>query len=1027
MLSRPLIVTRTRGHQGALLRDDERSSATAERGALVWTYGDLWDRLGAWAALRLGLSRDDLGARVLAAAVLADAGAGGSAVLPRLAPSLDALRSSLVLADSAAGPIADALRGLGGHEATGRRADVTRVMSLTAAVEAQLRDRGVIDGALAKSHARDLLRQGQWPLALEGISDVTLYGPVDLSPVDLAIVAAISARVPTRAVLPIDDAPGRHAVVGADRVFSAFERDSAVDIVADGVVGHGPLAPFRAALFGAGVVDDAPVSVVLAADVEEEARVVVAAVARAQGELSKTLGRPARIGVAARRLELLGPSLRALAREGIDVRRRRRSLRESPAAHLMTDLATLRSDGMPRDRLMAVLLNPARRGAITPDQAARILTTLRRAAARRDLEDTKRPIGGYRRRLEQLQRRDPSTADDVEFTLATIEPVMRAAATLPLRGRLLAHVEAWLALARQAVDDGRALGGEEVFEIIARMVAGARRVGDPAASIELLSLTRLIDDELSRQPWLDDDTDVADTAPEALTLPECLGRRFDALVIAGAVEGELPAQGGPRGLLAEVDRAHINQALGRRVLALGDLDHDPHAVVGGDGGVEGLWWLTALRAASSSLVLVASRREAGGREQAPSSFLLDAARALGTSPAQLALTPSCGVPLSLRRDRRHRDIARAIASDDPVVRRAKAMAQERRRFFASPDAPLVERRGAYAFAVDPARIKRAFGNAFGLSASRPLTPTRLEALAECRMHGFVQHVMKLDVDAEPGNAIEARVLGTFAHTVLERFYVERARQQVPASRFDDRDRGRLLAIIDEEITRALHTASGHTDAVAAGLRFMRATLVRVVAAVSSTPPVAGVEPTDFELQIGAKAGGRDPDLASVPIGLGDGRSIYVGGIIDRVDEGQGRRAVVDYKTMSASRVREKAATRSLFESHFQLLLYLRLLEHHRPTSDDTELHGYLLSLKDGATSGDVFEAPELRARLSDDARPDSLGQSIGKVILPILDGTIPPDAGARCVDCRLQRVCRVPLEGAYDADPDEFDDDGGAP
>ena len=206
---------------------------------------------------------------------------------------------------------------------------------------------------------------------------------------------------------------------------------------------------------------------------------------------------------------------------------------------------------------------------------------------------------------------------------------------------------------------------------------------------------------------------------------------------------------------------------------------------------------------------------------------------------------------------------------------------------------------------------------------------------------------------------------------------------------------------------------------------MRSTLIRVVAAVSAAPPVEGVEPHDFELQVGTKAEGRPADLPPVPIGIGDGRRLWLGGIIDRVDEGPAARAVVDYKTMSAARVREKAAPTTLFESHFQLLVYLRLLETHRPTPATTSLHGYLLSLKDGTTSPDIAATPDLRARVLDDGRADSLGQAIGRVILPVLQGTLPPDAGVRCEDCRLQRVCRVPLEGALEPDPDERDEAGG--
>jgi RecB family exonuclease len=277
------------------------------------------------------------------------------------------------------------------------------------------------------------------------------------------------------------------------------------------------------------------------------------------------------------------------------------------------------------------------------------------------------------------------------------------------------------------------------------------------------------------------------------------------------------------------------------------------------------------------------------------------------------------------------------------------------------------------------------------------------------------------------DAIEARVAGTFAHTVLERFYKDRAVHRVPIARFVDADKARLGAVIDEETTRTLAVASGHPAALAAALRFMRATLLRVVSAVSAQPPVDGVEPTDFELQIGTRAEGRPADLPAVPIEIGAGRRIWIGGIIDRVDEGPGARAVVDYKTMSAARVRGKTAPAMLFEHHFQLLVYLRLLEAHRPTTSSVSLHGYLLSLKDGTSSPDIATTPDLRARVLDDSRDDSLGRAIGQVVLPVLQGTLPPDAGARCADCRLQRVCRVPLEGAFEPDPDEGDEESSTP
>jgi RecB family exonuclease len=1034
MTARTLIVCRTRAEQRTVLRRGEGGV-----GDLVWTTSDLWERLSMWACLRDGVSRDDLGVRLLGASVLAGTGDGGSAGLPRLAPALDSLRRELTMARTSANELLDAL-GEDLHaddDDPGRRADVRRLLKQVATVERALTERRVVDDSLARARALAALRAGSRPAFLADVTAVQLHLPVDLTALDMAIVGELAAFVPVRVTLPVDNAPGRDVVSGVDAIFRKLEASPQAALGAGGglevagvdVVGDGPLAAFRAALFTDQQDLDADVSVVLAADAQEEARLAVGAVLEFRHRHPE-----ASVAVVARRVELLTPVQEALQHADVTVRRRRRTLLESPAARLLLDVAALRLDDVPRDRLLAVLMNPARRGALLPDDAARVLATLRRAAVRRDAEDATRPVGGYRRRLEQLLRRSPEANDDVAFTLKAIEPMMQAATDLPLRAKLSAHLQGWLSLTRKLVDDMSGLGGSEVFEIIARMLAGAIRVGDRAAPVELFALVRLLEHELGRQPWLDDDTDVDDRAVELTIVPELAGRSFDLVVVVGAVDGELPRPGAAQqSLLADVDRVHLNGVLARQALPV--TTHDETAA---GAGLETVWWLLALRAAQQRVLISAPRRGARGREQAPSPWVFDAARALGCSAEVLFSTGLAGKAVPLASDRRQQLALRAkaavadasVVDDDGVAVRARhtsMMIAQRDHWYTSSTLSYAERRAPYAFAVDPKRIARTFGWAFGLQKDRPLTPTRLEALADCRMHGFMQQVLRLDTDVEPGNAIEARVAGTLAHTVLERYYTERAQRKVPFVRFDDNDRVRLASLVDEEGTRELQRATGHLPALQAAMSFLKSNLLRVVAHLSRHPPVDGVEPRDFELQIGARSGGKAPTLAAVPITLAAGRNIHLGGVIDRVDDGVGGRAVVDYKTMSAARVKEKAAPKTLFESHFQLLIYLRLLEHHRPTTTATPLHGYLVSLKDGVTSNDVGTTELLRERLFDDNRDDSLGAAIGRVILPILDGTVPPDAGDRCSDCRLQRICRVPQEGAFAPDPDEREDDGATP
>ena len=1180
-MTRTLLVARTRPQQRDLLRNAATTADVDESPPLVLTFADLKERLAAWGCLVGDKVRDDLAARVVTASVLAaspssrpEASTAPGAPLARLAPAVDTLRREFAAVGTSARDLIRAWEDAGLDDVEednlqGRRADLLRLLRWLDAIDLRLNARGIVDDTLGLGVAVSLLRQGRRPHFLKRIDQLRVMDPVDATPLEHALLHALARHCPVEIVLPVDDlalpvaeeapasdgdpsadpgtntgtdasngsAKARATIPGLDDAYRQLEArgDDNVELhlTTWSLMVSGPLAAFRSALLRgtpagstAGTAAGAPATashtlhparVFLAADAHDEARTIAGTVAAWRAQHPQ-----ARIAVATRQSAGLTPILDALARANIPCRRRRRTLLESPAARLLLDLVAMRTDGAPRDRLLAILMNPARRGALDPDATARVLSTMRRAAARRDFEDQSLPAGGFRRRLARLLVREPNLKGDVESTHAAIDPILEQAGRLALRGSLAGHFTTLLALTREVVDDDGALGGSEVFEVMVRLQAAATRVRDQASSVriegandvdgiegvqgatetsrsemvELFALSRLLETEFASQPWLDDDVDVDDLAVEALTLPELLGRRFEAVFVAGAVEGEIPLPV-PRHdrLLSDGDRAFLNRLVARHNRT-GHTDHtnrsdrtagadtntprdaalpllpllDQRAQGDDDSlgtGLEGLWWLGAMAAATELVVISAPRRDSRGRELPQSALLLDAARVLGATPATLADDGSVGLALPMRPDpralrgervrellRQERDtkadtdtngdgdgdgdgdstlhsplegdgVRDSLHDDDDLhahgQRLALAVAQ-RRHFFANPDAPLEERRGAYAFAVDPRRIARAFGSKFGLHAQTPLTPTRLEALAACRMHGFVQQVMRLDVDAEPGNAIEARVAGTLAHTVLERFYDERAQVKVPFTRFENRDRQRLSVIVDEEVSKELRRATGHQAALIAATAALKTTLLRVVGHLSKHPPVDGVEPAEFELQIGAKQDGKAPTLSSVPMMIGPDRRIFVGGIIDRVDEGPRARAVVDYKTMSAARVREKAAASTLFESHFQLPLYLRLLEHHRPTSTETSLHGYLLSLKEGATSPDIHETEHLRERIVDDSREDSLGKAIGRVILPVLDGTLPPDAGTRCDDCRLQRVCRVPLEGAYAPDPDEEDD-----
>ena len=68
----------------------------------------------------------------------------------------------------------------------------------------------------------------------------------------------------------------------------------------------------------------------------------------------------------------------------------------------------------------------------------------------------------------------------------------------------------------------------------------------------------------------------------------------------------------------------------------------------------------------------------------------------------------------------------------------------------------------------------------------------------------------------------------------------------------------------------------------------------------------------------------------------------------------------------------------------------------------------LVSLREGVASRVLGDREDLRRRIMNDRAEDGLTQGIHRVLQPVFAGTMVPDVGAQCKDCRLVRVCRVP-------------------
>jgi hypothetical protein len=1004
-----LVVMRGRGHLWARPR---------EPGVIAWTFSDLMDRVRLLGFLRASGEevRDDDAALWAAAAELARQ----SPFSVRIAPDLATLYRSLLheAADGAA--LRSHLEGDGG-----RHDELASLFGQVAQVGARLREASVIDGASALARGVRAVEAGQLPPSLTVFTEILVEDPIDMLPLEVsALVALARAGLPMRVRLPrVEGHDG--LTEGIHWISNAIEgaHDApALELEHEPLGGQGALRRVvdawyrgRTLLDGAEV---APARVELLADPVDEARRVAGVVARWRREEG-----PARVAVALRTLDAQADRVRdALRSHGVPVRTHRGALlADVPASRVLLNVLRARRQGAPRELVLGVLASPAFKGALPPERAGALARVLRRAVARTDVEDATRPEGGYRHRLERFAsgRSDVAEAERVRAAIDDVERVLALTRTVPPRASLGHYLDLCRALVEEQTLDDEEGGRDRLLEVLDRWAASLARVApDGTQEVALAAFLRLLERSLS-QRRVAPEREPDDTAVELVSLPELFGREYDFVAIVGCVHGRMPLAERGDPLLSDADRALVNRAFGRRVLRMQAPDALDLAPVPARQALEPLWFLGALASARRGLLVTAPARE-GGRDVAPSEFLQEMLLATGADADARAGGPMFEEDPHPRLSRLvlAQRVARRLdpgaPDDDPDVQRARLLAdvsRQRIRFFArGADEDVRDVADAFAFRLDPARVLARFGRQLGVSEDKPLPPTRLESIAYCRMQGFVEQLLRVDTDREGGQDADARVLGTIAHRALEHFFRERRDADVSPERMEPADRARLREIVDSQAASFLEggEATGHLHALRANVAWLKQSLVRTVTALARDPPVRGAKPRFFEMKVGTRGWQKDGGLPPLALTIG-GRRLYFGGEIDRVDESEGRRVVVDYKHSTRWGVYKKLKPEALLESHFQLPLYLRLLEQgDLKTDEETELLAYLVSLRDAVATPPIGSGGVLRRRLFGDGAT-SLAGAIDRVLSPVFDGVVPPDVGERCTYCRMQRVCRVPL------------------
>jgi RecB family exonuclease len=295
------------------------------------------------------------------------------------------------------------------------------------------------------------------------------------------------------------------------------------------------------------------------------------------------------------------------------------------------------------------------------------------------------------------------------------------------------------------------------------------------------------------------------------------------------------------------------------------------------------------------------------------------------------------------------------------------------------------------------------------SAEKPASPSRLDKLAGCAFRGFAEHILRIDVDEERGDWIDAREEGTLFHRCLESAFTALGSEGLLPLRGGER-RAREEEVFLGAVRRTLdgherEATVGHPLAWRAFRRKTERQLLRVYAAEVAVED--GFVPSAFEIDFGS------PQNPAVPLTLEDGATVFIGGKIDRLDQRDRELRVVDYKRGRIDD-KERRLKRLLGRQDLQLPVYAWLVSSARGRAAVDALYLSIEKADRSATLGEICAARDvdlasfLGPPESSDAgdHPPAIASTLRKVIGEARAGRLPVVPGD-CAHCSFSAACRV--------------------
>jgi len=596
-------------------------------------------------------------------------------------------------------------------------------------------------------------------------------------------------------------------------------------------------------------------------------------VARVIAQAARGGTRLDRIAVFPRRDDASGSALfEALQDAGIptDCRLQRATPRH-PDAALVLAILEARAARTGRSAWMDVLASPGvRLQSLVPGAAARALSTSAWDRIGREL-GLGGDVAAMRRRLEGRAAMLDAQADDGSREAARVRALAEAIGALdreirqvPERGRPGSSASIVGALALRLL--GRPLHAD-----VAHALEEVARLDGLQADVDASGFAAAVRGALDRGAAAAREVGGVTVA----ALERARGATFELVILPGLVEREFPrvTHGDP--ILPDEDRAAIREATGR---PMGDK-------LAGDAEERFLLRL-ALGSARRRVVGLFHRRDAGGRERAPSVFVYALAEAAEGRPVRAGELHDAACVQYVKAGR--------FAPEDPEncidarERRLALVQQARRagdaaalaRALGGRTAPLQAEQGRWwTTSLGPwdGRVDAVAAVATGV-LDRPLSASRIERWVRCPFRFFVLDLLGLHPEEEKKQSLglDALQRGLVVHRALQRLVEARiASPHTPEAEAGARGaiRAEVEALVREGAVTHAATALCEADRLAVRIA---ETLERSVS--DPMRPIAAERTFD-----------------GVRVAVGD-RVVTLRGRIDRVDRSGTHGRVVDYKT-----------------------------------------------------------------------------------------------------------------------------------